>query len=112
MIVIALDNGDEGLRGFLTRWLLELKPNAFIGNVTATVRDQIWDGIISENQNRLIGAVMAYSMNNEQGFALRMIGDSRRVVEDFEGVQLITYKNEVTKHFGDSEIKGLSSVNK
>lgn len=101
MIVIVLDCADEGLRGFLSRWLLELKANCFVGNVNAAVREQLWDGIIKVNQDRFVGAVMAYSMNTEQGFDIRMIGEPKRYVQDFEGIKLITYRSDSNSQESD-----------
>ena len=42
MTVIVLTNCPAGLRGFLTRWLLEISPGVFIGNPSARVRDALW----------------------------------------------------------------------
>ena len=39
MIVIALERVPVGLRGELSRWLLELRPGVFVGKVSALVRD-------------------------------------------------------------------------
>lgn len=87
-----MENAGSNIRGLLTRWLLELKPGCFVGNVTATVREQIWEGILIDNRSYHTGAVMVYSTDNEQGFDIRMINNPRRCVVDFEGIKLITYQ--------------------
>ncbi|MFJ5678283.1 type I-E CRISPR-associated endoribonuclease Cas2e [Streptomyces sp. NPDC093097] len=66
MTVIVLANCPAGLRGFLTRWLLEISPGVFLGSVSARVRDILWDEV---RQYRGKGrALLAYQTNNEQGF--------------------------------------------
>ncbi|MHC5902802.1 type I-E CRISPR-associated endoribonuclease Cas2e [Streptomyces sp. S6] len=66
MTVIVLANCPAGLRGFLTRWLLEISPGVFLGAPTARVRDILWEEV---RQYRGKGrALLAYQTNNEQGF--------------------------------------------
>ncbi|GAA4579109.1 hypothetical protein GCM10023100_57010 [Actinocorallia cavernae] len=45
MTVIVLANCPPGLRGFLTRWLLEVSPGVFLGSPSARVRDILWDEV-------------------------------------------------------------------
>ncbi|MEU1376090.1 type I-E CRISPR-associated endoribonuclease Cas2e [Streptomyces triculaminicus] len=67
MTVIVLANCPAGLRGFLTRWLLEISPGVFLGAPTTRVRDILWKEV---RQYRGKGrALLAYQTNNEQGFA-------------------------------------------
>ncbi|MFK0293910.1 type I-E CRISPR-associated endoribonuclease Cas2e [Streptomyces sp. NPDC090442] len=66
MTVIVLANCPAGLRGFLTRWLLEISPGVFLGSVSTRVREILWDEV---RQYRDKGrALLAYQTNNEQGF--------------------------------------------
>ncbi|GAA2506039.1 MULTISPECIES: type I-E CRISPR-associated endoribonuclease Cas2e [Streptomyces] len=66
MTVIVLANCPPGLRGFLTRWLLEVSPGVFLGSPSARVRDILWDEV---RQYRGKGrALLAYQTDNEQGF--------------------------------------------
>ncbi|MCK7627623.1 type I-E CRISPR-associated endoribonuclease Cas2e [Streptomyces sp. RS10V-4] len=66
MTVIVLANCPAGLRGFLTRWLLEISPGVFLGSVSTRVRDILWEEV---HQYRGKGrALLAYQTDNEQGF--------------------------------------------
>lgn len=66
MTVIVLANCPAGLRGFLTRWLLEISPGVFLGAPSARVRDILWNEV---RQYRDKGrALLAYQTDNEQGF--------------------------------------------
>ncbi len=65
MTVVVLTAVPAGLRGHLTRWLLEIAPGVFVGTVTARVRSHLWDRI-----TKYLGAgraVMVHSANTEQG---------------------------------------------
>lgn len=42
MVVIVLEKVPRGLRGELTRWLVELDTGVFVGQLSATVRDLLW----------------------------------------------------------------------
>ncbi|MFE2486469.1 type I-E CRISPR-associated endoribonuclease Cas2e [Streptomyces mirabilis] len=86
MTVIVLTNCPAGLRGFLTRWLLEISAGVFIGNPSAKVRDVLWDEVRQyADQGR---ALLAHTTNNEQGYTFR-IHDHIWHPIDHEGLTLI-----------------------
>jgi len=91
MLVLVIDNGSEKLRGELTRWLMEVKPGVLVGNVSAMVREKLWDKVNQDSERR--GAVLLYSMNTEQGFAMKMCGEPKRQIVDFDGIELIEVRN-------------------
>ena len=45
MVVIAMDNAPQNIRGELTKWFLELKPGVFVGNVNARIRELLWERV-------------------------------------------------------------------
>ncbi|WP_229281568.1 type I-E CRISPR-associated endoribonuclease Cas2e [Bifidobacterium asteroides] len=63
MVVVVLTACPLGLRGDLTRWLLEIASGVFVGQVTARVRDRLWERITG--QIRTGKAIMVYSARNE-----------------------------------------------
>ncbi|MFC9602410.1 type I-E CRISPR-associated endoribonuclease Cas2e [Streptomyces niveus] len=90
MTVIILTNCPPGLRGFLTRWLLEISSGVFIGNPSARIRDILWDEVQQyANQGR---ALLAHTTNNEQGYTFRTHDHAWRPV-DHEGITLILRPN-------------------
>ena len=93
MVVLVIDNGSEKLRGELTRWLMEVKPGVLVGNISAMVREKLWDKVNQDSERR--GAVFLYSMNKEQGFAMKMCGEPKRQIVDFDGIQLIEVRNDL-----------------
>jgi CRISPR-associated protein Cas2 len=88
MTVLILERVSPSLRGEITRWLLEPKAGVFIGNISARVRDRLWQRAC---QNAREGACMLiHSSNAEQGFKIDFWNDTSRHVHDWEGLQLIT----------------------
>ena len=87
MIVMILVKVPPGLRGELTRWLLEVDAGVFVGHVSARVRDKLWKKCC---QAKHVGGVtQIWSTNNEQRFRIRMCGNTRREIVELDGVQLI-----------------------
>ncbi len=86
MTVIVLANCPAGLRGFLTRWLLEISPGVFLGSPSARVRDILWEEVRTySGQGR---ALLAHSTDNEQGFTFRT-HDHNWHPTDHEGLTLL-----------------------
>ena len=72
MTVVVLVAAPEGLRGHLTRWLVEVQAGVLVGNLRRRVSDRLW-ALLSTR----IGpgqAVMVESAHNEQGWAIRITG--------------------------------------
>ncbi|MCL7382140.1 type I-E CRISPR-associated endoribonuclease Cas2e [Streptomyces sp. 35G-GA-8] len=90
MIVLSATAVPDHLHGALSRWLLEVTPELYIGTVSARVRDELWNSVAACTGNGM--AVLAYPANNEQGFTLRTAGTRRREPLDFDGLTLITFK--------------------
>ena len=87
MLVMMLETVPVGLRGELSRWLIEPHPGIFVGHVSARVRDRLWEKCCAKSRGG--GVVQAWSTNNEQRFKMRAFGNTRREVVDFDGLQLI-----------------------
>ena len=86
MTVVILIAAPGGLRGHLTRWMVEVAAGVFVGAVSARIRDRLWDLLadrIGDGQ-----AVMVEPAANEQRWAVRTAGPDRWYPVDFEGVIL------------------------
>jgi CRISPR-associated protein Cas2 len=86
VIVLVLTACPEGLRGHLTRWLIEVSAGVFVGRPSARVRDELWDRVIELSGRGQ--AVMAVADRSEQGFSLRNHGHHWEPV-DAEGITLM-----------------------
>ncbi|MFJ5123646.1 type I-E CRISPR-associated endoribonuclease Cas2e [Streptomyces sp. NPDC088555] len=90
MTVIVLTNCPVGLRGFLTRWLLEISPGVFLGAPSARIREVLWNEVRQyAGQGR---ALLAYQTNNEQGYTFET-HDHAWHPTDHEGLTLIHRPN-------------------
>lgn len=86
MTVVVLTAVPVGLRGVLTRWLLEIAPGVFVGHVSGRVRDLLWARIVEEvGRGR---AIMVHAERSEQRLAFRVHGHDW-VPTDFDGLQLM-----------------------
>lgn len=87
MVVLVLERVPVGLRGELTRWMIELRSGVFVGNISAMVRDHLWEKV---SLNTRGGAgILAYSADNEQGYKVEYWGEPTREIVDFEGLSLV-----------------------
>ena len=87
MIVLLVQRAKPSLRGELTRWLLEPRPGVFVGQVSARVRDRLWDKLCRSLDSG--AALLIYTTNNEQSFGLRTFGETAREIVEHEGLWLV-----------------------
>lgn len=70
MIVIVVAACPVGLRGHLTRWLMEISTGVFVGHVTARVRDLLWVRVV--DMVKTGRAILVHTADNEQGMAFKV----------------------------------------
>ncbi len=87
MTVVVLVAVPPGLRGHLTRWLLEISPGVFVGQVTARVRDHLWIRIV-KYMGETGRAIMVQAADTEQGLDFRCVGGPWQPV-DLDGLKLV-----------------------
>jgi CRISPR-associated protein Cas2 len=97
MVVMILENVQPSVRGELTRWMLELRSGVFLGDLSAAVRDKLWQMVCSKM--RVGAGMIVYNAANEQGYAIKFHGDTSRVVEDFDGMLLICCPQSQTEEY-------------
>ncbi|MFG2312963.1 type I-E CRISPR-associated endoribonuclease Cas2e [Streptomyces sp. NPDC048566] len=103
MTVIVLTNCPAGLRGFLTRWLLEVSAGVFVGNPSARIRDTLWDEVKQyAGEGR---ALLAHTDHSEQGFTFRTYDHAWHPI-DHEGVTLIRRPNAIAQAAGSPSTSG------
>lgn len=98
MTLFILEQVKPGLRGELSRWMLEVKAGVFVGQLSARIRELLWQRItvsVKEGQATLdhyLGAWMIHDAPNEQGFQLESVGETQRELRDFDGLRLIVVR--------------------
>ncbi|WP_280314021.1 type I-E CRISPR-associated endoribonuclease Cas2e [Nocardia wallacei] len=98
MVVIVLSACPAGLRGHLTRWLLEISPGVFVGIITARVRDLAWQRVVELSKDGR--AIMIYSTRSEQRLAFKVHRHEWEPV-DIDGINLIR-----RPHTGEQKASG------
>ncbi|MGW0771768.1 type I-E CRISPR-associated endoribonuclease Cas2e [Streptomyces sp. NPDC002676] len=89
MITISVTAVPDHVRGALTRWLLEVTPQLYVGTVSTRVRDELWQAV-----SACVGdgvGVLIHPADNEQGFKVQTAGHQRRQTIDFDGLTLISF---------------------
>lgn len=87
MVVLIVERAKPSLRGELSRWLIEPRAGVFVGNVSAMVRDKLWEKVTKTTPDG--GAIMIHNAMTEQGFTARIFGDTTRTLVDLEGILLV-----------------------
>ena len=87
MVVMIMESVPVSLRGELSRWLIEPHPGVFLGHLTAMVRDRLWERACAASRDG--GIIQMWTTNNEQRFAVRVHGNTRREIVDMDGLQLV-----------------------
>jgi len=104
MVVITLSNCPPRLRGDLTKWLIEIDACVFVGNLSARVRDALWNRICENIKNGR--ATMAYGTNNEQKLDFRIHNTNWEPV-DYDGIKLVRKRRETkdeNKYISKAEV--------
>lgn len=114
MIVITMTNCPPRLRGDLSKWLCEINTGVYVGQVSARVREALWNRVcenIGDGQ-----ATMVYSSSNEQRFEFRTYNTSWEI-RDFDGIKLMmrpsqSKENMTELHAGFSNASKRRMVNR
>lgn len=86
MVVLVLSACPAGLRGHLTRWMLEIGPGVFVGVVTTRVRELMWERVVELAKDGR--AIMVHSARGEQRLAFKVHRHEWEPV-DVDGVHLM-----------------------
>lgn len=101
MVVLMMERVPSGLRGELSRWMIEPKTNVFVGRMSATVRDKLWETTCKKSKAG--AALMIYPARTEQGFAVRTWGETSRQIVDYEGLLLVLIPKSTPKEDKEAE---------
>lgn len=97
---MIVENATPGLRGLLSRWMIQPKAGVFVGRLSGRVRDELWE--IVRDSGRAEGGLMICGARTEQGFRVECFGDTTREPVDYEGLTLIRFptdSREAREHF-------------
>jgi len=67
--------------------MIEPKAGVFVGKLTATVRDRLWEKACRDMRGG--AGTLIYAANTEQGYRVRFWGATSRWVVELEGLTLV-----------------------
>lgn len=85
MIVLTLSRCPPGLKGDVTKWLVEVNTGVYVGKTSARVRDFLWKRVCEHCGSG--EATMVFSSRNEQGFSF-YVHNTKWKPTDFDGIVL------------------------
>jgi CRISPR-associated protein Cas2 len=74
------------LRGELYRWLIHPKTGVFVGHVSGRVRDLLWARL--QKSMKKGAALLIFTSDSEQGFLIRTYGNTKKMIQDYDGLAL------------------------
>lgn len=87
-IVMISTKVPEHLRGYMSRFAVEIEAGVFVGKVSRAVADRLWErGVEATKEGRLTQIRSTSAV--EQGFEIRTFGDDAPEVCEFDGLQLV-----------------------
>ena len=89
MLVIVTENVPPRLRGYLARFLLEIRAGVYIGDYSVKVREVLWKTVKGEVHEG--NAIIAWSTNTEAGYDFDTYGENRRVPIKVDGFPLVGF---------------------
>ncbi|MBO3142458.1 type I-E CRISPR-associated endoribonuclease Cas2e [Dermatophilus congolensis] len=94
MVVLVLTACPTGLRGYLTRWLLEISPGVFVGHVNSRIRETMWLEVVEHAKDGR--ALLVYSVKGEQHIEFKVHRHDWNPI-DYDGIQLMRRPTEPTQ---------------
>lgn len=86
-VVITASNLANHVRGYVSRFLVEVDQGVYVGNVSRRVRDNLWRRCCQALGDGRITMINS-DPTREQGYAVNTMGARRRVIRDFDGLLL------------------------
>jgi CRISPR-associated protein Cas2 len=87
MVVVVLERVPSSLRGYLSRWMLEIQSGVYVGDLGNRVRENLWEELCCHTGTG--SAFIVFSTDDEQGFRCEFWGVPSRRLRDFDGLQLV-----------------------
>ena len=88
MIAVITSNVNEQVRGYISRYLIEINTNVYIGNISARVRDGMIR-TLSDNINNGWAFIAWSNDMMETGFEFKCIGNDCPIISiDLDGLMI------------------------
>ena len=101
-VVAVLSDCPPRLRGDMTKWFVEVNTGVYVGNMSARVRDELWDRIVDNLSHG--HATMMFTAAGEQHMDFRVHNAYWEIV-DFDGVKLMRRPDPTARTSAEPELK-------
>ena len=98
MLVIVTENVPDRLRGYLARYLLEIRAGVYVGDFSIKVREALWSTVKKEIYEG--NAIIAWSTNTEAGYDFDTWGKNKRFPFKIDGFPLVGFLPQEELPFG------------
>ncbi|MBO6148969.1 MAG: type I-E CRISPR-associated endoribonuclease Cas2 [Lachnospiraceae bacterium] len=106
MLVLVLSDCPQKLRGDVTKWLFEINTGVYVGNLSARVRDELWERICESLKDGR--ASMVYHTQGEQHLDFRVHNSRTWKPVDIDGIKLMK-RLDILNNSGDCEENAFKS---
>lgn len=86
IILLGIDGAPAALRGALSRRLLEIRPNCFVGALPRRAVEQLWAVVLDADPK---DALLVVPARNELGLRLLAIGEYAYTPVEHFGIQMV-----------------------
>lgn len=91
MVVMILERVPAVLRGELSRWLTPVGGGVHVGQVSALVREELWNLALKKAGNGRV--IQIWACRGEPGYGLRVHGLVDASLVDMEGLPMIAVRD-------------------
>lgn len=100
MMIIVTQAIPDRLRGYLARYLVEVRAGVFVGNYSSRTRKTLWEKVTEHVETG--NAVLVWKTNTESGFDFKSVGKHRRIPTEKDGLKMVEFTpTEIEKNWNE-----------
>ncbi len=96
-VVVEARAVPEHVKGYASRFLVEVTSSLYVGTMSRKVADELWDVLVEHAEEGGLAMVLS-SSSTEQGYEVRLAGEQLAEMRDFDGVQLPVWNRKIASH--------------
>jgi CRISPR-associated protein Cas2 len=89
-VVLRVAAAPQHLRGYLSRFLVEIAAGTYVGTISRRVADSIWDRSVLATGAETDLVMVRSDSQSEQGYTMRMRSGRAYDVVDLDGLVLVS----------------------
>ena len=96
-VVVNTPAVPDHVKGYTDRFLVEVSPSMYVGNVSRRVADELWD-VLVENRSQGHITMILSNAKTEQQYEVRVDGRNDVQMRDFDGLKLPAWSRKIAHH--------------